>query len=90
MAAACVLSLLAVGFVNFDWASAGSHDATTTSFGLEHQSAENTANADVSPATVDDKSDAEVLAVDDVAEGASLATASSRDVSACIDEIAAV
>ena len=89
MAAACVLSLLAVGFINFDWASAGSHDATTTSFGLEHQSAENTANADVSPATVDDKSDAEVLAVDDVAEGASLATASSRDVSAGIDEIAA-
>ena len=89
MAAACVLSVFAVGFVNFDWASAGSNDATAATFGLEHQSAEDKARAGVSPETVDDKSDAEVLAVEDVAAGASLSTASSRDVSAGVEEIAA-
>lgn len=89
MAAACVLSVFAAGFVGFDWASAGSNDTTTATFGLEHQSAEDKARAGVSPETVDDKSDAEVLAVEDIAEGASLSTASSRDVSAGVEEIAA-
>ena len=38
--------------------------------------------------TVQDKSDADVLAVEDVAEEAALKTASSRDVSAGVQEIA--
>ncbi len=40
------------------------------------------------PDTVQDKSDADVLAVEDVAEEAALKTASSRDVSAGVQEIA--
>lgn len=88
VAGVCVLSMLAVGFLGFDWASAGSHDTNATSFGLEHQSV-NVGAEGVSPETVDDKSDADVLPVEDISEGASLATASSRDVSAGVQEIAA-
>ena len=89
MAAACVLSVLAVGFLGFGWASAGSHDTNATTFGLERMSSENRPEGEVSPETVQDKSNADMLAVEDVAEAASLQTASSRDVSAGIDEIAA-
>ena len=89
VAGVCVLSMLAVGFLGFDWASAGSHDANATSFGLERQSANALPAGEVTPETVDDKSDADVLPVEDISEGASLAMASSRDVSAGVEEIAA-
>lgn len=84
----CVLPLLAVGFLGADWASAGSRGADATTFGLERQSIEGRSASDVSPDTVQDKSDAEVLSVEDVAQAASLQTASSRDVSAGVQEIA--
>lgn len=80
--------MLAVGFLDAGWASAGSHDMGATTFGLARQSAENPSASDVSPDTVQDKSDADVLAVEDVAEEAALKTASSRDVSAGVQEIA--
>ena len=88
MVALCVLPMLAVGFLDAGWASAGSHDMGATTFGLARQSAENPNASDVSPDTVQDKSDADVLAVEDVAEEAALKTASSRDVSAGVQEIA--
>lgn len=88
MVALCVLPMLAVGFLDAGWASAGSHDMGATTFGLARQSAENPSASDVSPDTVQDKSDADVLAVEDVAEEAALKTASSRDVSAGVQEIA--
>lgn len=88
MAALCVLPMLAVGFLGTDWASAGSHDTNATTFGLERQSAEARDASAVSPDTVQDKSDADILAVEDVAEEASLQMASSRDVSAGVQEIA--
>ena len=88
VAGVCVLSMLAVGFLGFDWASAGSHDANATSFGLERQSANALPAGEVTPETVDDKSDADVLPVEDISEGASLAMASSRDVSAGVEETA--
>lgn len=89
MVAACVLSMAAVGFLGFDWASAGSSDANATTFGLDRLSSENRPDGEVSPDTVQDKSAAEMLAVQDVDESASLQTASSRDVSAGVEEIAA-
>ena len=67
MVALCVLPMLAVGFLDAGWASAGSHDMGATTFGLARQSAENPNASDVSPDTVQDKSDADVLAVEDVA-----------------------
>ena len=70
MVALCVLPMLAVGFLDAGWASAGSHDMGATTFGLARQSAENPSASDVSPDTVQDKSDADVLAVEDVAEEA--------------------
>ena len=70
MVALCVLPMLAVGFLDAGWASAGSHDMGATTFGLARQSAENPNASDVSPDTVQDKSDADVLAVEDVAEEA--------------------
>ena len=88
MVALCVLPMLAVGFLDAGWASAGSRDTGATTFGLARQSAENPSASDVSPDTVQDKSDADVLAVEDVAEEAALKTASSRDVSAGVQEIA--
>ena len=89
IAVACVLSLVAVGFFNFGWASAGSHSTDATTFGLQQQSSQKKPDVvEVSPETVDDKSDADVLAVDDISEGASLEVASSRDVSAGVQEIA--
>ena len=88
VAALCVLPMLAVGFFDFGWASAGAHDTSATTFGLDAQSAESREANGVSPDTVQDKSDAEILAVEDVAEEASLQTASSRDVSAGVQEIA--
>ena len=72
MVALCVLPMLAVGFLDAGWASAGSHDMGATTFGLARQSAENPSASDVSPDTVQDKSDADVLAVEDVAEEAAL------------------
>ena len=87
MVALCVLPMLAVGFLDAGWASAGSHDMGATTFGLARQSAENPSASDVSPDTVQDKSDADVLAVEDVAEEAALKTASSRDVSAGVQAI---
>lgn len=75
MVALCVLPMLAVGFLDAGWASAGSHDMGATTFGLARQSAENPSASDVSPDTVQDKSDADVLAVEDVAEEAALKTA---------------
>lgn len=89
MAAVCVLPMLAVGFLGADWASAGSRDTHATTFGLERQSNEVRSAAEVSPDTVQDKSDADVLAVEDIAEEAALKTASSRDVTAGVEEIAA-
>lgn len=89
VAVACVLSLVAVGFFGFGWASAGSQTTDATTFGLNQQSSQKQpAVADVSPATVDDKFDADVLAVEDISDSASLAVASSRDVSAGVQEIA--
>ena len=88
MLALCVLPMLAVSFLGFDWASAGSHDTNATTFGLDQQSAEAREANGVDPDTVQDKSDADILAVEDVAEEASLRTASSRDVSAGVQEIA--
>lgn len=89
VAAACVLSLVAVGFFNFGWASAGSHDVDATTFGIEQQSSQKKPDgSEVSPATVDDKSDADVLPVQDISDSASLQVASSRDVSAGVQEIA--
>lgn len=89
VAGACVLSLLTVGFFGFDWASAGPHDASASSFGLARQSAESISASDVSPETVNDKPETDALSVEDVAEDASLQTASARDVSAGVEEIAA-
>ena len=67
MVALCVLPMLAVGFLDAGWASAGSHDMGATTFGLARQSAENPSASDVSPDTVQDKSDADVLAVEEAA-----------------------
>lgn len=88
MAALCILPMVGVGFVGFDWASAGAQDRNATTFGLSEQSTEARTLPEVSPETVQDKSDAELLAVTDVSEEASLQTAASRDVSAGVQEIA--
>lgn len=89
MAGVCVLSTLAVGFLGFDWASAGSqHASDATAFGIDRLSEESNATAEVSPETVDDKSDADILAVEDISESAALQIASSRDVSEGVQEIA--
>lgn len=87
VAGVCLLSTLAVGFLGFDWASAGAQGADANTFGIDRQSQESPSN-DVSPQTVDDKSDADVLAVEDISESAALQVASSRDVSAGVQEIA--
>lgn len=84
-----MLSVAVIGFGGFDWAAAGSQDATTTTFGLGRQSVEIPSSDNVSPETVNDKPETDAMSVEDIAEGASLQQASSRDVSEGVAEIAA-